>query len=182
MGYCVNSNGALVPFASDKASCDAVGGSFTAEIKPTFEQPRNTQKEPAAWNNLKGQYQEFKNFLPQYNAKTGFIGDMLNTEGLKDVPYVGAVAEALNPAPEIASLINNLSDTDVRDAVTKAMQDNPIKTSVAGVTSLITLFSKKKVALLKLGYKGEVVRDMLTTDDESIQDLVGKGKELAMKI
>jgi len=191
MGYCVNSSGALVPFASDKAACDAVGGSFTAEIKPTFEQPRNTQKEPAAWNDLKGQYQEFKNFLPQYNAKTGFIGDMLNprtymsseqggylnTEGLKDVPYVGAVAEALNPAPEIASLINNLSDTDVRDAVTKAMHDNPIKTSVAGVTSLITLLSKKKVALLKLGYTGEVVRDMLTTDDESIKDLVGKGKE-----
>lgn len=126
MGYCVNSSGALVPFASDKAACDAVGGSFTAEINTAPSLAGTTKSVDDASKRIAG-----------YGTGEGF--NVFKGE----FPPIGPALNVINPAPEIMELINNLSDPEVRNATIEFVKQNPIKASIAAVTGFITKKMKK---------------------------------------
>ena len=126
MGYCVNSSGALVPFASDKASCDAVGGSFTAEINTDPSLAGVTEGFDTASKRIAG-----------YGTGEGW-------NPLKgEFPPIGPALNVINPAPEIMELINNLSDPEVRNATWEFVKQNPIKATAAAITGFITKKMKK---------------------------------------
>jgi len=170
MGYCTNANGALVPFANDKASCDAVGGTFSE-----INQVRN------AFN--REEIEEFPII-----DKAGFVdgGNILNgiknlaspdawisnSAELAETPYVGGLIDVLNPAPEIASIIKNMTDPELRAATVKFIQENPVKAASAGA---VALFAKKFMKLktaAKAGYAGNVVTEALEAEDLPFQESI----------
>lgn len=120
MGYCTNANGALVPFANDKASCDAVGGTFTADVKPTFADSTD-------------------GFASALNPNTYLEA----SENIANYPYVGGALDILNPVEPVAEYIKSLSDPELRKATLEFVKQNPLKATLAGVAGFVTKKMKK---------------------------------------
>ena len=151
MGYCVNSNGALVPFASDKAACDAVGGSFTAEINTDPSLAGVTKEFDTASKRVAG-YGTGEGWNP-------FKGEF---------PPIGPALNVINPAPEIMELINNLSDPEVRNATWEFVKQNPIKATAAVVTGFITKKMKKVGSATRLAGVSNAANKAIGDEDLNI--------------
>ncbi len=165
MGYCVNSSGALVPFASDKAACDAVGGSFTAEINTSPSLAGVTEGFDTASKRIAG-YGTGEGWNP-------FKGEF---------PPIGPALNVINPAPEVMELINNLSDPDVRNATIEFVKQNPLKATAATVIGYITKKMKKVGSATRLAGVSNAANKALGDEDLNImsnaqQYLIDPAKE-----
>jgi len=120
MGYCTNASGALIPFANDKASCDAVGGTFTADVNPTFADSTD-------------------GFASALNPNTYLEA----SENIANYPYVGGALDILNPVEPVAEYIKSLSDPELRKATLEFVKQNPLKATLAGVAGFVTKKMKK---------------------------------------
>lgn len=170
MGYCTNANGALVPFANDKASCDAVGGTFSE-----INQVRNAFNREEIEEVPVGQ----AGFLDRNNIISGIKNLaspdawISNSAELAETPYVGGIIDVFNPAPEIASMIKNMTDPELRAATVKFIQENPVKATTAGAVSLFAKRFMKLKTAAKLGYAGNVASEMFEAD--SVQEELDRG-------
>ena len=153
MGYCVNSSGALIPFASDKAACDAVGGSFTAEINTAPSLAGTTKSVDDASKRIAG-YGTGEGWNP-------FKGEF---------PPIGPALNVINPAPEVMELINNLSDPDMRNATWQFVKDNPLKAGAAAVTAFITKKAKKVGSATRLAGLTNAANNALGDTELNIVD------------
>lgn len=169
MGYCTNANGALVPFANDKASCDAVGGTFSE-----INQVRNAFNREEIEEVPVGQ----AGFLDRNNIISGIKNLaspdawISNSAELAETPYVGGLIDVLNPAPEIASMIKNMTDPELRAATVKFIQENPVKAASAGAVSLFAKKFMKLKTAAKLGYAGNVATEALEAEDLPFQESI----------
>ncbi len=169
MGYCTNANGALVPFANDKASCDAVGGTFSE-----INQVRNAFNREEIEEVPVGQ----AGFLDRNNIISGIKNLaspdawISNSAELAETPYVGGLIDVLNPAPEIASIIKNMTDPELRAATVKFIQENPVKAASAGAVSLFAKKFMKLKTAAKAGYAGNVVTEALEAEDLPFQESI----------
>jgi hypothetical protein len=164
MGYCVNSSGALVPFASDKAACDAVGGSFTAEINPTTRPADPKGFGFGAFKTPDGTAASFKNLLSPdaWIKESQDIADWGAEPG--GLWPIGKAIDIINPIPEVMGLIKNMSDPELRDATIKFVTENPIKAASVGAVSIFIKKAQKVKAAAKLGYVGHVGLEALESD------------------
>jgi len=151
MGYCVNSSGALVPFATDRAACSSVGGKFVEDIKPTFSQDGGNALNPNT-------YIEASEKIAGYGMGEGY--DIRKGE----LPPIGAALDVLNPIPEVMGLIKNLSDPELRAATWEFVKQNPLKATAATVSAFIASKAKKLGTLTRLGYAGHVGTEVLGAD------------------
>jgi len=151
MGYCVNSSGALVPFASDRAACSSVGGKFVENIKPTFSEESGNAFNPNTWIDASEK-------IAGYGLGEGY--DIRKGE----FPPVGPAMDVLNPIPEVMGLIKNLSDPELRAATWEFVKQNPLKATAATVSAFIAKKAKKLGTLTRLGYYGHVGSEVLKSD------------------
>lgn len=170
MGYCTNANGALVPFANDKASCDAVGGTFS-EINQT----RNAFNREEIEEVPVGQagFLDSSNILSGIKNLASPDAWISNSAELAETPYVGGLIDVLNPAPEIASIIKNMTDPELRAATVKFIQENPVKAATAGAVSLFAKRFMKLKTAAKLGYAGNVATEIFEAD--SVKEELDRG-------
>ena len=169
MGYCTNANGALVPFANDKASCDAVGGTFS-EINQT----RNAFNREEIEEVPVGQagFLDSSNILSGIKNLASPDAWISNSAELAETPYVGGLIDVLNPAPEIASIIKNMTDPELRAATVKFIQENPVKAASAGAVALFAKRFMKLKTAAKLGYAGNVATEALEAEDLPFQESI----------
>jgi hypothetical protein len=155
MGYCVNSSGALVPFASDRAACSSVGGKFVENIKPTFNQDAKSGEE---WLNPKSWEDASKN-IAGWGSGEGY--DIRKGQ----FPPIGKLLDILNPVPEVSRLINNLSDPELQRATINFVYQNPLKATLAGVTAYLASKGKKigLPSLTRSAYMGNVATEALSS-------------------
>jgi hypothetical protein len=151
MGYCVNSSGALVPFASDRAACSSVGGKFVENIKPTFSDESGNYLNPNTWIDASEK-------IAGYGMGEG--ADIRKGE----FPPIGPAMDVLNPIPEVMGLIKNLSDPELRAATWEFVKQNPLKATFATVSAFIAKKAKKLGTLTRLGYGGHVGTEVLKSD------------------
>jgi len=151
MGYCVNSSGALVPFANDRTACSSVGGKYVEDIKPTFSQDGGNALNPNTWIDASEK-------IAGYGMGEG--ADIRKGE----LPPIGAALDVLNPIPEVMGLIKNLSDPELRAATWEFVKQNPLKATAATVSAFIAKKAKKLGTLTRLGYYGHVGHEALESD------------------
>ena len=123
MGYCVNSSGALIPFANDRAACSSVGGKFVEDINPTTRpaDPKGIGFE--ALKTQEGTGAAFRNLMSPdaWIQESQSIADWGKEPG--GMPHVGKWIDVLNPIPEIAQMIKNTSDPEVAAATWKFVKE-----------------------------------------------------------
>lgn len=175
MGYCTNANGALVPFANDKASCDAVGGTFSEinQVRNAFNREEIEEIPVGQVGSL-----DRNNIISGIKNLASPDAWISNSAEFAETPYVGGLIDVLNPAPEIATMIKNMTDPELRAATVKFIQENPVKAASTGtVIYFINKYLKKMgkspiKTTAKAGYAGNVVTEALKAEDLPFQESI----------
>ena len=177
MGYCIY-NGALAP-GKTQGQCQAAGGTWKAEIVPTNQAPTEAGQTWGSLSTAQGGKDALKNLINprSWMEASENIAD-INLPKFMGGKNIGSLIDVVNPIGDVANMINNLSDPELRAATWEFVKQNPMKATMAGVIAFVKRKTKKGRKILpkretlgRLAYGGYMYDKFKTADNPNVEKL-----------